>query len=99
MRTLSMPMLSSSPTQSEQVAHVETFPWLAIAVLGSVFFLTDHSFDTSKLDAFTQTAEEMEVTAMGGNSIRQLAFLSLGAFGLYNLLRPGRRQFRPSVPA
>jgi O-antigen ligase len=89
---------SESPTRV-QAANESAIPWAATILLGLVFFVTEHSLTISRLDAYTQTAEEMEVTAMGGNTSRQLAYLTLAAFGIYQLARPGRFRFRPSWPA
>jgi hypothetical protein len=59
--------------------------WLTALVVGLVFFLTEHSLDISLADAYTQTLDEMEVTALGGNTVRRVAFLILAAFGIWLL--------------
>jgi hypothetical protein len=52
------------------------------AIVGLIFFITEHDLSVSLADAFTQTADEMEVTAEGGNIVRRLAFPMFGALGL-----------------
>ncbi|WP_310820530.1 O-antigen ligase family protein [Stratiformator vulcanicus] len=69
------------------------FWWIAIA-LGGIFFITEHSFDTSLSDAFTQSADEMQATASGGNSLRRVAFLMMGGLGILGLCYGAGRRFR-----
>jgi O-antigen ligase len=59
--------------------------------LGLVFFVTEHDLTISLVDAFTQTADEMEVVAEGGNFIRRLAFPALALMGLILLLISARQ--------
>jgi hypothetical protein len=43
--------------------------WAVFAVAALIcltFFLTEHSLDISTVDAYTQTADEMEISAAGG---------------------------------
>jgi O-antigen ligase len=66
-----------SPSQS-------TPPWPLFAVaalVGLTYFLTEHSLDISLVDAYTQTAEEMELAAGGGNATRRIMFLALAGMG------------------
>jgi len=56
--------------------------WLAALVLGTAFFLSEHSVLASLADDFTQNAEEMLATAEGGNTFRRLAYLSIAALGV-----------------
>ncbi|MFH5803361.1 O-antigen ligase family protein [Alienimonas sp. DA493] len=70
--------------------------FLAAAVLvGVPFFLAGQSWYTSAATAFTETAEEMEARASGGNALRQLAFLTLGGCGVWCLARDRRQRPRP----
>ena len=68
----------------------------ALVLIGVPFYLAGQSWETSLAEAFTESADEMEVTAAGGNAARQLAFLTLGACGLWGLLRDRRRAARPA---
>ncbi|QDT66170.1 O-antigen ligase family protein [Calycomorphotria hydatis] len=54
-------------------------------MIGGMFYMTEHGWNTSKSEAFTQTAEEMQATAAGGNTIRRFAFLGLAALGTIGL--------------
>lgn len=54
---------------------------LCCAVL-LVFFLCEHQLTVSRDEAFTSTADEMEMQAEGGNRVRRIVFGSLGMLGL-----------------
>jgi len=56
---------------------------VSAAILGGGFFLASHEWRTSLKEAYTQSAEEMELTAEGGNAVRRAAFLAMAAWGLY----------------
>ena len=58
---------------------------LALLVLAAGLFLTGQSFDTPLHESFTQTADEMEETARGGDAVRRVAFLGMGLFGVFTL--------------
>ena len=59
------------------------WPLIGVALLvGVTFLLTEHSLDISQIDAFTQTAEEMELAAAGGNLARRVLFLALAGMGM-----------------
>jgi exopolysaccharide production protein ExoQ len=60
-------------------------------VLGAAFFLSEHDLHISLHDAYTQTAEQMEVTAGGGNAVRRLAFLVIGGWGMLLLVTGQQR--------
>ena len=60
-------------------------------VLGAAFFLSEHDLHISLDDAYTQTAEQMEMTAGGGNAVRRLAFPMIGAWGLLLLVTGQQR--------
>ena len=85
--------------QAEKTTAQVATPWIAVLVLGAVFFFTEHTFDVSLQEGFTDLTEDMLDTAEGGNVSRQIAFLALAAFGAINLLLPGRQFSRPSLPA
>jgi exopolysaccharide production protein ExoQ len=51
-------------------------------IVGIAFFISHHEFTVSRSVAYTQSAEEMELAASGGNALRRVAFLGLGAWGL-----------------
>lgn len=63
------------------------------AIVGLIFFITEHDLSVSLADAFTQTADEMEVTAAGGNIVRRLAFPMFGLLG-FVLLFVSRQPLR-----
>jgi exopolysaccharide production protein ExoQ len=64
-----------------------TIVGVALLVAGA-FFCAEHSVDISLADAYTQTAEEMELAAGGGNTARRLTFLILAAVGGGLLIGP-----------
>ncbi len=66
--------------------------------MGVPFYLAGQSWSTSAAEAFTETADEMEAHASGGNALRQIAFLTLGGCGVWCLARDRRRRARP-LPA
>jgi O-antigen ligase len=74
---------------------------MALAVvglaIGLAFFLTEHALDISLADAYTQTADEMEVTALGGSAVRRLAFLGIAGLGLW-LFFTSREPIRLNFP-
>lgn len=55
--------------------------WSAL-VFGVGFFLASHDWRTSLAEAYTQTAEEMELAAEGGNALRRAAFLVMAGWGV-----------------
>jgi exopolysaccharide production protein ExoQ len=65
----------------------------AALVVGLAFFISEHDLRISLVDAYTQTADEMEVTAEGGNLLRRLAFPAIAAWGLV-LLATSRDRLR-----
>ncbi|HEX5102881.1 MAG TPA: O-antigen ligase family protein [Pirellulaceae bacterium] len=75
--------------------EVPRWPLLLTAlVIGLVIFVTEHDLSISQADAFTQTADEMEVTAEGGNFVRRLAFPSLALLGLVLAYSTKRQPWR-----
>jgi len=51
-------------------------------VVGIAFFASGHDFFVSRAVSYTQTADEMEIAASGGNALRRLAFFALGGWGM-----------------
>lgn len=68
--------------------------WVATAIVGMVFLLTEHSWTTSLAESYTSTEDQMEAAAGGGNMIRRLMFLTLGGLGLAALSLPAVRRYR-----
>ena len=66
----------------------------ACVLVGVPFYLSGQDWTTSRAESFTETADQMEATAAGGNAVRQVAFLTLGGAGLWTLLRDRRRRRR-----
>lgn len=62
-------------------------------VIAAAFFVSTHDINVSRAVSYTQTAEEMEIAAGGGNPIRRVAFLGVGAWGLL-LLATARQPLR-----
>lgn len=56
--------------------------WLAALLIGGAFFLCDHSWRVSQAVAYSQSSEEMQITAEGGNTLRRLCFLGLAGLGV-----------------
>ena len=46
-----------------------------------VFFICEHNVNISQAAAYTQSLDEMEVTAQGGNALRRVMFFLLGGLG------------------
>ena len=67
--------------------------YVTAIVIGLIFFVTEHDLNISLVDAFTQTADEMEVVAEGGNFVRRMAFPVLALLGL-TLLVVSRQPLR-----
>lgn len=65
--------------------HVSRVVWTAV-IIGAAFFLCEHNLHVALADAYTQSADEMQVTAGGGNTLRRLVFLGLAATGAYMLV-------------
>jgi exopolysaccharide production protein ExoQ len=67
-------------------------------IVTAAFFFAEHSLDISLVDAYTQTAEEMELAAGGGNTARRLTFLVLAAVGGVLLIGPRGSQLSVHWP-
>lgn len=72
--------------------------WSLALIVFAGFFITDHDFTVSKAEAFTSTADEMEVQAAGGNATRRIAFLVIAAVGFLGLMLPGRHALGRLTP-
>lgn len=66
-------------------------------IVAVAFFASGHDFFVSRAVSYTQTADEMEIAASGGNAVRRLAFFGLGGWGLV-LLAIGKRQVNVDLP-
>lgn len=73
------------PALAQPCQHASALPrWALVAtavVIGVGFFCAGHDLHVSKAVAYTQTAEEMELAAGGGNALRRVAFLAVAAWG------------------
>lgn len=72
----------------------KTLRWplvISTLVIGLGFFLAEHDINVSQAEAYTQTADEMEVAAGGGNKLRRLAFFAIATLGAGLLFRPSER--------
>ncbi len=96
-------------THALQLAAADSLPPIALAaaprwplvgtilVVAIAFFASSHDLHLSLAEDYTQTAEEMELTASGGNLLRRVAFLGLGAWGAV-LLLAARQPLRINLP-
>lgn len=98
MTTTTLLPLSPSPPLPLAISSEPALPrwhlYLTALVVGLVFFITEHDLRISLADAFTQTADEMEVAAAGGNIIRRLAFPGMAMLGLWFLFVARHQPFR-----
>jgi len=62
-------------------------------IVGLVFFVAGHDVLTSRAVAYTQTMEEMQTAALGGNLVRRVAFLALAGWGIV-LLATGEQRLK-----
>ncbi|MEX2175328.1 MAG: O-antigen ligase family protein [Pirellulaceae bacterium] len=86
--SLRIPLASADLRTS--LASGDSSRWAVLGVaflVGLAFFLTEHSLDISLVDAYTQTADEMELAASGGNSTRRIMFLALAGMGAWLLVQ------------
>jgi O-antigen ligase len=66
-------------------------------MVGLVFFVAGHDVFTSTAIAYTQSAEEMQTAALGGNLVRRIAFFVLAGWGLA-LLAVGKQRLKIDWP-
>jgi exopolysaccharide production protein ExoQ len=90
--SIALPADPAAPTSSRWAIAV------VAAIIGLTFFLTEHSLDISLVEAYTQTAEEMELAAAGGNAIRRIMFVAIAALGLGLLLQSRGNAWRVYWP-
>jgi exopolysaccharide production protein ExoQ len=84
---------------ADSVGTIPRWPLFAVATLiGLTYFLTEHSLDISLVDAYTQTADEMELAASGGNATRRIMFLALAGMGLWLLVQPAGQPWNINWP-
>jgi exopolysaccharide production protein ExoQ len=62
-------------------------------LVGLVFFAAGHDLLISRAVAYTQTADEMQAAALGGNMARRVAFFALAGWGLL-LLANGKQRIK-----
>src|SRR6187431_711275 len=85
--SLPLPSTTSAPIASR-------WPLIAAAlVIASAFFISEHNVRVSLAEAYTQSADEMQITAEGGNSLRRIMFLGVATFGLL-LLATGENRLQ-----
>ncbi len=95
MSTAALPLTFSPPLVDRAAASSAAPRWLLVGtalVVGLAFFVASHDLNISLAVAYTQNAEEMEIAAAGGNALRRVAFLMVGAWGLL-LLATGKQRF------
>jgi exopolysaccharide production protein ExoQ len=51
-------------------------------ILGTAFFAAGHDWNISLADDYTEDAEQMEISAAGGNTLRRFAFIGLAGWGI-----------------
>src|SRR5262245_34265412 len=77
--------LAGTPVLCHQKAQTQVPRWPLVAtaiVIGVTFFLSGHDLNISLAEAYTQDAEQMEIAAAGGNTLRRVTFLAVGAWGV-----------------
>lgn len=74
--------LPTSAAPAPTLSPTNRWLWVAAAIVTLAFFISEHDTSVSLYDAFTETADEMEASAAGGNSLRRIAFLMLGGMGV-----------------
>ena len=87
-------MMANTMQTTHETSASNMWFWLAVAVVGGAFFLIDHDLQAARAESFTQTADEMELAAAGGDTLRRIAFVAVGLFGIIGLVRPSTQQFR-----
>ncbi|MCD4726971.1 MAG: O-antigen ligase family protein [Pirellulales bacterium] len=68
--------------------------WLAIVLLGAVFFFVGHDVQVSRFESFAPWSDSDGSMESGGNMTKGLALSLIGFFGLYLLLRRDGRPLR-----
>lgn len=89
------PLTAARPLE-EPVFPVAAPGWVLLAtalIVGLAFFLSEHDLSISLDEAYTATADEMELAAGGGNPFRRLAFLVVAGWGLL-LLATSKERMR-----
>lgn len=96
MHSYASPMLATPAVSQPAVATArhEDFSFLTVAffLLTAVFLSTEHDPRVSLHESYTQSQEEMEAAAGGGNLLRRLAFFAIAGCGLYGLFTVTKRQ-------
>ncbi len=68
--------------------------WLAIVLLGAVFFFVGHDVQVSRFESFAPWSDSDGSMESGGNAAKGLALSLIGIFGLYLILRRDGRPLR-----
>src|SRR5262245_21029715 len=75
--------LQNTTTQTARGAEKQRWSLAATAIIvGLVFLAAGHDFFVSRAVAYTQTADEMQTAALGGNLARRIAFFALAGWGM-----------------
>lgn len=90
-------MRGQEPVASSQLSVAKWALVITALVVGVAFFASGHDFFVSRAVSYTQTADEMEIAASGGNAVRRLAFFAMGGWGLV-LLAIGKRRINVDWP-
>ncbi len=61
--------------------------WMAIVLLGAVYFFVGHNVQVSRFEDFAPWSEAGVAVESGGNVLKGLALSLIGVFGMYLLLR------------
>lgn len=78
--------------EQPQTPAIPRWPLISAALLVTLaFFISEHNVRVSLAEAYTQSADEMEVTAEGGNLLRRLAFPAIACWGLVLMATGGDR--------
>lgn len=91
------PLPAIAETDAPSPSNKWTIATIALFV-GLAFFISEHSLDISLADAYTQTADEMEISAAGGNTMRRISFFAIAGMGLWMLFSARRQPVRLNVP-
>jgi exopolysaccharide production protein ExoQ len=80
--TATLPTLLPANASTIPLASAPGKLLATVIILVVGFFLAGHDLRVSQAVAYTQTAEEMELAAGGGNALRRLAFVAVAGWGV-----------------
>ena len=89
-----MPMNDKRLWTVDDVSDNRHLLWLAIVVVGAVFFFVAHNFQISRSADYAPWSEAGDTLEAGHNVLKGLALLSIGVLGAYYLLRNDGRPLR-----